>query len=785
MNKLVGQKIGNYEILELYGRGGMGSVYRARQIGLERDVAFKVVNYRAGADRLLAERFAREARISASLEHPNIVTVYDFGTIGDMAYVAMRLLTGGSLEERRLQLAPDRITITELIQLLDPLASALDYAHKRNIIHRDIKETNIMFDGANVPFLVDFGLARLMVDDIAITGSGAIVGTPSTMSPEQWQGRELTAASDQYSLGVVIYQLLTGRAPFVGDTPFALMHQHLYEEPEQIDLTDATIPSATAAVVARMLAKDPAERYKSLSEVVGELRASIDPNDTRKSGFLDIHVHHRPPSSSDPLMRMDDVFETYTPEIHQFATTPEIPFNPEITNGDTEILTVVSEKKRSFRLVWGGTVAFIVASVLIGGLLILAGRPSDPMLTTQRVASVVAVPGSSEILEQLEENVSVRLTGVSADGLWYRVELPDGRLGWVQVDATMRTRGLDDLVVVVPTESSTPTPVISPTGTQAPTPQAVAAVPEALATPRLMDQLATRADWVTDIVFNGDGTQLLTASTSGVLRQWDVATNATVSEMRNSGNSALTTAIHPSGLTAAVGYIDGTINIWLLGRDEPFLSVDSGGGAVYSVAYHPDGALLAAATADGRISIWSLSEGLERISELEGHAGAVLDIAYSPDGTRIVSGGVDGTVRLWNTSTGDEVVIAGRHDGVVWDVTFSPEGEFFASGSEDASVKLFDPQGVELETFYGHEQPVYAVAFSPDSSIVATAGADSTIQIYDVLTGILLRSIVDYDQAILSVAFSPNYRDIAFGGLGERDGQWGMGIVSGLGEAPE
>lgn len=258
-----GRLLGQYELKELLGRGGMGAVYRAYQSALDRHVAIKVISLSVAQEPGYAERFTREAKMAASLEHPHIVPVYDYGIDNAVSYVVMRLLTGGSLEQRLRQ--SGAFSLTEIALLLAQLASALEYAHSRGLIHRDIKPSNVMFDARGDAYLVDFGIAKLLQSSQSFTTHTTMLGTPSYMSPEQWMDSDLTPASDQYALGILTYQLLTGELPFEATTPYALMHKHLNEvaAPPQVRRPD--IPVSVSAVVQRALGKTPADRFSSVT----------------------------------------------------------------------------------------------------------------------------------------------------------------------------------------------------------------------------------------------------------------------------------------------------------------------------------------------------------------------------------------------------------------------------------------------------------------------------------------------------------------------------------------
>ncbi|MFN8372241.1 MAG: BMP family ABC transporter substrate-binding protein [Anaerolineae bacterium] len=278
VNDLTGQTIGQYTLRTPLGQGGMGVVYRAWQHGLEREVAFKILPLETDTDTELVKRFIREAKIVAKLEHPHIVPVYDFGTHEfdpdhKVSYIAMRLLSGGSLSDQLKQ--GKRYAPAEAAALMQQLAGALDYAHAKGIIHRDIKPSNIMFDEHGTGFLVDFGIAKPQDDLAEITSMGQIVGTPDYMAPEQWGADSITTAADQYALAVVFYEMLSGHKPFEAPDIRRLLHKQLYEEPTSILLHRTDMPPAIWHVMQRALAKDPASRYPSAQEFAQELQRAL------------------------------------------------------------------------------------------------------------------------------------------------------------------------------------------------------------------------------------------------------------------------------------------------------------------------------------------------------------------------------------------------------------------------------------------------------------------------------------------------------------------------------
>lgn len=260
--------IGRYQLQEELGRGGMGVVYRAYDTTLEREVALKRLPAYLREDANFLHRFRREARVVARLEHACIVPIYDVGEQEGQPFLVMRLLRGGTLRERLTAASLDQ---EQLFRALRRVAQALDAAHAQRIVHRDVKPANILFDEQGSAFISDFGIARVS-DATQLTGSG-LVGSPAYMSPEQFKGGEVDGRSDQYSLAIVAYEALSGSLPFSGDTA-QMMYQHLEAPPPPVHTRNSALPPALSPLLARALAKRPADRFPSATEMVQALQTA-------------------------------------------------------------------------------------------------------------------------------------------------------------------------------------------------------------------------------------------------------------------------------------------------------------------------------------------------------------------------------------------------------------------------------------------------------------------------------------------------------------------------------
>jgi eukaryotic-like serine/threonine-protein kinase len=323
--------VGRYQILEELGRGGMATVYKAHDPHFKREVAVKVLPSQLTHDPMFRIRFEREAQTIATLEHPAIVPVYDFGEEDERPYLVMRYMVGGSLSER-LQAGP--LTTEQAIHILSKLAPALDYAHQNGIIHRDLKPGNILFDAQDNPYLADFGIAKLVESTQTLTGS-AIIGTPAYISPEQAKGGQaIDGRADIYSLGVILFEMLTGQAPYQADTPVQIIMQHILEPVPMILEVKKDLPIHMQTVIDKAMAKETGHRYATASEMALAL------------------TQHTSTAAAPPVATIPMAANPASP-----LSTATLPPPPSPANATSE---------QSKWLLWGGGLFFIL--LLLGGL---------------------------------------------------------------------------------------------------------------------------------------------------------------------------------------------------------------------------------------------------------------------------------------------------------------------------------------------------------------------------------------------------------------------------------
>jgi serine/threonine-protein kinase len=271
------RQLGKYEIIERLGRGGMAEVYKAYQPSLDRYVAIKLLHPFLADDSEFKDRFEREARNVARLKHPNIVQVYDFeyDAQSESFYMVMELIEGQTLRDKLVEMGSSRLSMHEVLRIMRGALSALSYAHSRGMMHRDVKPANLMLDSDGRVILTDFGIAKIVTGP-QYTASGGMIGTPAYMAPEQGLGDTGDHTSDLYSMGVILFQLATGKLPFESDTPLAIILKHVNEEIPPARKINPEIPPGLETVIDKAMAKEPEERYQHADEMLSDLIAAID-----------------------------------------------------------------------------------------------------------------------------------------------------------------------------------------------------------------------------------------------------------------------------------------------------------------------------------------------------------------------------------------------------------------------------------------------------------------------------------------------------------------------------
>ncbi|MCB0197208.1 MAG: serine/threonine protein kinase [Anaerolineae bacterium] len=375
MNNLIGKTLGKYRLVAKLGSGGMAEVYKAYQPGLDRFVAIKVMHEHLSRDPEFVRRFQREALTAGRLMHPNVVQILDFDQIAGVYYMVMQFINGPTLkDEFRARRRQGRgFSLKTIGRIFQALGSAVDYAHQHQMVHRDLKPVNIMIDDNGQVVLTDFGIARLL-DGTQYTATGALIGTPAYMSPEQGQGAKVDGRSDIYTLGVILYELVTGKVPFEAPTPVGVLMQHLRQPLPLPRTINATLPQPVEDVIVKALQKSPDDRYPSagaLAQALGEA-VHLQPGDT---------LDHKPLKTIAPPPQPENELDPQTGSFTPVGLTPQPP-DPVV-----EAPTLPPQAPKSVTgpqaqikvpLLWAGLGLVLVATV-IGGVFFWFNRTAGPV----------------------------------------------------------------------------------------------------------------------------------------------------------------------------------------------------------------------------------------------------------------------------------------------------------------------------------------------------------------------------------------------------------------------
>ncbi|MBZ0275644.1 MAG: protein kinase, partial [Anaerolineae bacterium] len=396
---LIGKQIGGYEIEQIIGRGGMASVYRAQQVSMNRMVAVKVLPSQYAHDDTYLQRFNQEVKIVSQLEHRAIVPVHDYGEYEGRPYIVMRFMAGGSVDDL---LKKGPLDIETTIRIIEQIAPALDYAHEKKVLHRDLKPSNVLLDDGGGAFITDFGIARILGEQGAGITTQGVVGTPSYMSPEQAQGHSLDGRSDVYSLGVMLFEMLTGRRPFESDTPYSIAVLQVTAQPPAPRSYNQDISFAVENVILRALRKNRDERYPHATGLAEALkRAANKPVNT---------IHDTQPSLPRPQPRVSTPAPQSVPPMPPVSYTQPPVSQPHLTTGGVPANWQIARRRRKQGegvwmsaavggLIGCGLLTLVVIIVIIVITSLAGNNASSTSGTPQESSSVVEQSTSAALAE--------------------------------------------------------------------------------------------------------------------------------------------------------------------------------------------------------------------------------------------------------------------------------------------------------------------------------------------------------------------------------------------------
>lgn len=723
------RRFGPFELLGELGRGGAGVVYRARDPELGREVALKVLLAGEWASRAFVERFRTEATAAAALTHPHIVPVHGFGEIDGRHYLVMRLVPGGTLAEA-LGRPGGRPGADRAAGLVARLARAVHHAHQRGVLHRDLKPANVLLDEQGEPLLVDFGLAKLVARDGALTQTHAVLGTPAYMPPEQAARRmdEVTTSADVYGLGAILYELLTGQPPFSGGTSAETVRRVLEEQPRPLRDLNPSVPRDLAVIALKALEKDPARRYGSAEALADE---------------LDRWQRHEP-----ILARPAPAWERavrWTRRRPWLAAAVGVAITALVVIGG--VVGWSNRRLRMARIVIESQAEqrrqqLVRLSVAAGDQAVRDGDGGSAL--GHYVAALRLDAGSGESERPHRERIQLMLgllpvletVWTNAGGL--RDAALDERGGRLAVaGADGRALLWTDAAAIAPVVLTHPAAVDSvafnAAGNRlltlardhrarlwaADTGQLIADVPAARADPTPLETALRAA------VFSPDGTCWALSGTNGV----ELRSVADGKQLwsRPGGRRVNDLAFSPDGTQLAWADEDSTLGIAAATTGEVLWRRNRDVG-IRRVWFSPDGLALAWADEAFRFGIVRVADGADRFAPRL-HRRLVLDATFSPDGTHFATASYDNTARVWDAITGRPITPLMRHEGAVRRISYAAGGGELLTASDDGTVGVWRAEtGERSRPVLRLGGPVAAACWLPGGAGVLTAAQDGELR---------------------------------------------------------
>ncbi len=710
-----------YELLEKLGQGGMGVVYKARQIDLDRLVALKMIPAGPNGTSVEAERFWAEAQAAARLQHPNIVQVYEVGMQKGLPYFSMELVDGGNLAQR-LNNTPQ--PLREAVRLVATLAQAMEASHRQGVVHRDLKPDNVLFTRAGEPKISDFGLAKRLEVSTGHTLEGSIVGTPGYMAPEQAQGKvkEIGPATDVYALGAILYEMLTGKPPFRAETSLETVLQVIHDEPVPPRQLRPKVPRDLETICLKCLQKEPHRRYSSAGDLAEDLTRFRNGDPIRARPVSKIEKVRRwcckHPARAGLILALTLLLATlagimgtavvaqrqtqYRTQAELLQQVQLIKFTPHIAKWRQKTWDLVKQAPVKDDMLRDQAIS------LLEGL-------------DARTVKVFATEASSVALAP--DGKRLLLGGIAANG-----KRPAERARfWDSQAETLRTAG------------------------------------HAGAGP---------------VGFHRDGTPVqFVATEESELLLWDLEKDVRICECRftdraftlaNSDLNGKILALAPNGSLAAAAangpQNTGTTAVWQTDSGKQLFQVP---GKVSALAFSVDGTHLAAGEHDGHVTVYSVPSG-KRVTSFQAEKAKIHCLAFCPGlgsaairgQRRLATGAAGGAVTVWDLESRRAVVSCLGSDYDVYALAFSPDGTLLASGGR-GRVKLWDAATGRLLLSSDLGDHCTGLAFSADGKRLATSSLTSSVTLLDLEAGQGVQTLRGLRTPIGRVCFSADGKRIA------------------------
>ena len=794
----VGDRIkyfGDYELLDEIARGGMGVVYRARQVNLNRIVALKMIlaGQLAGSEDV--QRFYTEAEAAAQLDHVGIVPIFEIGEHQGQHYFSMGFIEGSSLAQ---EISEGPLDPNKSARLLRDVSAAMAYAHDRGVIHRDLKPANILLDHASQAKVTDFGLAKKTKDDSDLTGTGQILGTPAYMPPEQAAGKvdDIGPLADVYSLGAVLYCLLTARPPFQAASPMDTLLQVLESEPVAPRTLVPQLPLDLETICLKCLEKDPQRRYQSAGALQEELDRFLSGQPIQARPISQVQRAWRWCKRKPALAALYSMSAAVLLALgiggplvasHQSQLAEQARASQRVAEGNAyaaqmllaqrhwedanivQLNTTLNKyndlpEQQNFEwrywrrlaqsdLATYKTHEYPTKCVVFSPDGSLAASCSSRSARVWEIATgkvVLNIPHDGHVLESVAISPDGNRLATASDS--HAVRIWDINTGTLMLTFQGHTKGVESVIFhpdgkVVASQSPSEIKVWNAqTGEQ-------------------IQTLQTEIDYLNAIAFTPNGESLATIKFNGTVQIVDWQSGRVIRQqnvLRQSQEEPWDIAISPDGTQLAVALSNHGVSLWDIATGKPTQTLIGHSGWVMTVAYSPDGKHLASGGYDKTVIVWDVATG-QKVRRFRGHQGQLFSLAYSPDGTRILSAGVD-SIKMWDAFQDQSSRLLNANSRSVFDLAFSNDGRFLASVDGNKMVKLWDTAitpdngvyGKPFRSFQGGGESLLAVAVSPDDRWLAFGGADHLIRVYDLKTYRTIKTLRGHRDYIKGLDFSPD-----------------------------
>jgi WD40 repeat protein len=746
---------GQYELLEEVARGGMGIVFKARQPQLNRVVAVKVLAAGQFAAPDFVKRFRTEAEAVASLDHPNIVPIYEVGECEGQPFFSMKFVEGGSLAGRISGLG-FQMSGQGAAGLLGKLARAVHYAHQRGILHRDIKPGNVLLDANGEPHLTDFGLAKLVEKESTLTRTIAMLGTPSYMSPEQARGeaKQLTTAVDVYGLGAVFYELLTGQPPFAGGTTMETVRQVLEKEPRRPSGLKPGIDRDLETICLKCLQKEPARRYGSAEALAEDLERWLNHEPIRA----------RPITAAGRLLK----WMQRNPKVATLAVLLNLALALGVAgvlmasmrlaaaNRDKDRANVqLAKNLRDFEwqklddLISSGKRSDALASLSA----FLRQAPNDRVAATRLVSMMSGCNFAFPAAAPLRHGAAVNTLNLSSDSRRLLTAADDGKARvWDLRSGRILTTLAHPLKVAAAVFAGDEQFVLTTCldGTS-----------------RLWDCNADKIafefpkapDARSPAILSYDRKRAALLETPSSVQVWDVLKHQRLGGLLRLPSEISVPSFSHDPRVIAIGSEDGRVCVWTGETYQtigPRFKLSAG---VTVLQFNPDDTFLAASWG-GWITLWD-TRSWTKLKEFQAHERQILWLEFSPDGRRLISTAFDEPLKIWDVASGKMVGQPIEAERPFAYFRLGPGGKRLATRSQGGTARLWDAfTGLPASEPFEHEGPITDLRFDPNGQFLITASQDGTAQVWDVQTRPPNALSIKTTDTYPCACFSPDGRQV-------------------------